>query len=672
MFDPLLHIPLRKKIATLATHHANGALQPFEHRFHANLYRIRELFFRLYGGRDDCDEQFWLLVEDLIGAFDQRPQALKEVDLIREKDPFWLLSEKWVGMMLYVDRFAGHLRGVKDNIFYFEELGVNWVHMMPIFSSPPGSNDGGYAVSDYRTVDERFGTNEDLIDLLSAFRKLGILSTLDLIMNHTSDQHQWAVKARNGDQAYQDFYYLFPDRSIPDQFEHGMPEIFPHTSPGNFTFVPELGQHVMTVFHDYQWDLNYTNPRVFREMLSVSLFLANLGVDILRLDAVAFTWKRIGTTCQNLPEAHIILQLLKACAQVVAPGTAFIAEAIVAPHEVIRYFGEGDARGKECDIAYHATCMALLWDALATGEVHLLNKGLKGIPGKPHRTTWINYLRCHDDIGLGFDEQHLHDLGKHPASHKQFLVDYYSGRFPGSTAKGAPFAANTKTGDARISGSLAALTGLEYARETGDSHLVQEAIRKGLMLHAVILSYGGLPLLYYGDEIGLGNDYSYLQNPDQAYDNRWMHRPVIDWDQADERHHPGTVEQQMFDGLRRLILLRQASPEFADHNSCSVEDSHNQAVFAFLRWNDSGARTMVLANMSAVDKFVGPEVFRNCGIQPKDLHDKITGRRPEVAEEGIRLPSYKAAWLSETTTFQAFQVAKEVKKLMDLELWKSE
>ncbi len=669
MYDPLLYVPLQERTASMRNADPKTFADPFLFRFHANIHRIHQLFYRLYGGRSDCERQFWGLVEDLIEAFAGRPEALKALDRDREARPNWLMSEKWVGMMLYVDRFAGTLRDLENKLDYLQELGVNWVHLMPLLQSPPGSNDGGYAVSNYREVDPRFGSLDDLRRIADLLHNRGMLLTLDLVMNHTSDQHEWALQALQGSKQHQDYFYFYPDRNIPDQFEASLPEIFPHSAPGNFTYLPELHQWVMTVFHGYQWDLNYTNPTVFREMTKVLLFLANQGVDILRLDAVAFTWKRLGTTSQNLPEAHIILQLMKACAQVVTPGTAFIAEAIVAPQEVIKYFGEGEAWGRECEIAYHATFMALMWDALATQHTGLLKKGLWSMPGKPPRNTWINYLRCHDDIGLGFDERHLYELGKDPYAHKRFLVDYYSGHFPGSLAAGAPFGSNPKTGDARISGSLASLTGLEKAAARHLADQMEQSLQKALMMHGVILAYGGLPLLYYGDELATTNQYDYLQNPDQSYDNRWMHRPIIDWEKAARRNVEGTTEHRMFQGLRKLILLRKASPELADMNSTSVEDPGNDHLFAFLRWNQQGARTMVVANFSEHSQQLGPELAWRCGMDPFRLWDKISAQQPELKEGKLTVPPLTCLWLSEKPTFEAFQEAEEMKILRQDFAW---
>lgn len=663
MYDPQLHHDFRLLLSSTKNVKPLREFEPFSQRAFANLSRIKKLFNRLYGSLDQAEEQYWLLIQDLIHAFKERSLPLRRQDLDREAKRDWYLNEKLVGMMLYVDRFAGKLSDFEGKVDYLTELGINWVHLMPLLKSPEGSNDGGYAVSDYRSVDERFGKLEDLKRVADKLRSKGMLLTLDMVMNHTSDQHEWAQKAKAGDPFYQDFYYFFEERFMLDEYEAGMPEVFPHSAPGNFTYVEELKKWVMTVFHKYQWDLNYRNPIVFREMLKVLLFLANLGVDIIRLDAVAFTWKIPGSTSQNTEEAHVILQLMKACAEVVAPGFAFIAEAIVAPQEVVRYFGEGENYGRECEIAYNATFMALLWDAVASSDTTLLKMGIEGIPPKPKGTTWINYLRCHDDIGLGFEESHLYSLGKTPFLHKKYLVDYYSGNFEGSPALGAPFAFNPKTGDARISGSLAALAGLEKAVAEQDQDLLDQSIRKILMLHGIILSYGGLPLIYYGDEIGTGNDHSYLDQPDKSYDNRWMHRPIMDWEKADKIEVEGSTEARIFNGLKKLILLRKSSPEMADHNSISIEDSENPAVFAFLRWNMEGAKTLVISNFSDSPQYISSALISRCGFTPYATMDKLEGEAIRMYHDLLEVPAFGQYWLTDLPTFEAFQAAKEMDKL---------
>ncbi|MCI4669762.1 MAG: alpha-amylase family protein [Bacteroidia bacterium] len=669
MYDPKLHFQFRQLLSEKENVKARQEYEAFSQRAFANLSRIKNLFTRLYGNQKNWETQYWLLMEDLIQTFIDRPVELRRQDMNREADRDWYLNEKLVGMMLYVDRFAGKLDDFESKVSYIKELGVNWIHLMPLLKSPEGSNDGGYAVSDYRAVDPKFGSMEELRRIADKLRGEDMLLTLDMVMNHTADEHEWAQKARSGDPYYQDFYYFFDNRSMPDWYEEGMPEVFPQSAPGNFTHIPELNKWVMTVFHNYQWDLNYRNPIVFREMMKILLFLANVGVDIIRLDAVAFTWKIPGSTSQNTEEAHVILQLMKACAEVVAPGFAFIAEAIVAPHEVIRYFGEGESYGHECEIAYNATFMALLWDAVASEDTTMLRKGAQAIPAKPDGTTWINYLRCHDDIGLGFDENILHELGKSPYHHKKYLVDYYSGNFKGSMALGAPFAFNPKTGDARISGSLAALAGLERAIKDNNSELIDLAIQKILMLHGIILSYGGLPMIYYGDEIGMGNDHSYLDDPDKSYDNRWMHRPIMDWNKADKRVDPASPEGRIYKGLQKLILLRKSSPEFADQNSLSIEDSGNPFVFSFLRWNYEGAKTLVLSNFTSSTHFVRTEHLSKLGFIPYDMRDKLSGSAPKFYHDLIEIPPYGQYWLTDKTTFDAFQAAEEMEALQSQFKW---
>ncbi|RYZ13839.1 MAG: alpha-amylase, partial [Sphingobacteriales bacterium] len=332
---------------------------------------------------------------------------------------------------------------------------------MPLFESPAGESDGGYAVSDFRKIDERFGSLEDLRQLQEKLMDNKMYLMLDIVLNHTSHGHEWAAKAKAGDAAYQDYYYFYNDRSIPDQYDQGMPDIFPESAPGNFTYIPECGKWVMTVFHNYQWDLNYTNPHVLVEMLDTIFFYANLGVDILRIDAPAFIWKQLGTTCQNLPQAHTLLQLIKQCTEVAAPGMALLGEAIVAPKDILPYFGTGEYKARECDVAYNATQMALQWDMLATGDTKVMLAAQHELYKKPYGTTWITYTRCHDDIGLGYEDYMIQSAGYDAFLHRQFLKNYYSGNYPGSTATGALFSSNPKTGDARISGSLASLCGLE-------------------------------------------------------------------------------------------------------------------------------------------------------------------------------------------------------------------
>ena len=411
MYEQISHCILNEILDQLKPEIREQELHHFYTRLGANFYSLFSLFQQLYGNRPDSKFYLLKLVEVMARQYILRSPELKKTDLAMEKDFNWFLSPKWVGMTLYADGFTEDLKDLLSKISYFEELGINLVHIMPILECPENASDGGYAVSNYRKIDERVGDLEDIKNIAQEMKKKDILLVLDIVVNHTSNEHEWAEKARSGDQNYQNYYYTFKNREIPDMFERTLPDVFPQTAPGNFTWDEAMGKWVMTVFNNYQWDLNYQNPAVFCEMLDILLFWANKGVDILLLDAVAFLWKKIGGSSQNEPEAHILLQLFKDCCQITAPGTLFIAEAIVAPVEIVKYFGEDAINAKECEIAYNATLMALLWDAVATKNAKLLKQGIRNLPDKLERATWLNYIRCHDDIGLGFTDESIVQAG---------------------------------------------------------------------------------------------------------------------------------------------------------------------------------------------------------------------------------------------------------------------
>ena len=648
MYEQQSHFLLNNILDQLKPEIRRRDLRHFYTRLGANFYAIHSLFHRLYGQREDFEEQLLRLVSVMAGQYIARSDELKALDASRERDHLWFLSQEWVGMALYLDGFAGDLHGLDERVPYLQELGVNMVHVMPILECPRGASDGGYAVNNFRDIDDRAGTLEDLRTLGSDLRRRNMLLTLDVVVNHTSDEHEWARRARQGEQRYQDYYYVFANRDIPDLFEQSMPEVFPETAPGNFTFDEAMNKWVMTVFNTYQWDLNYTNPAVFIEMLDIILFWANQGADILRLDAVAFLWKKIGTTSQNEREAHLILQLFKDCCQVTAPGVLFIAEAIVAPVEIIKYFGEDAVIAKECEIAYNATFMALLWDALATHNAKLLNQSISNLPDKLDRATWLNYVRCHDDIGLGFDDADIRAVGYDPAAHRRFILDYYTGSWADSPARGQAFGRNEKTGDARISGTLASLVGLEAALAAGDADEVQRSIDQILLLHSLILSFGGIPLLYYGDELGTLNNYAYSVDPAKTQDNRWLHRPAYDWQRAELRHQRGSVEQRIFDGLKQLIAVRKSLPALADFNNHELIDVGNPHLFVFTR-NDLASpqeSVLVVANFSDFPEQFDLNDLRNRGrFTVGELRDAVSGASPEQFNEQLVIPANGFYWL---------------------------
>ncbi len=650
MYEQASHSLLNEILIELKPEVGKQRLRHFYTRLGANFYAIHSLFKLLYGERFDFKEQMVSLVETLAQRYMERSPALRKSDLAREKDYNWFLSQKWVGMALYCDRFAEDLKGLRANLPYLQELGINLLHVMPMLDCPPDRSDGGYAVRDFYKIDPRFGTTEDLEALAATLKRRDMLLVLDVVVNHTSNEHEWAQRARKGEKKYQDYYYVFDNREIPDIYEETMPEIFPAIAPGNFTWDEEMGKWVMTVFNNYQWDLNFRNPAVLIEMIDIILFWANRGADILRLDAVAFLWKKMGSVCQNEREAHLLLQLMKDCCQVTAPGVLFIAEAIVAPSEISKYFGEDAINAKECEIAYNATLMALLWDAVATKNAALLSQGIKNLPAKLERATWLNYARCHDDIGLGFADSDIVLAGYEPAPHRRFILDYFTGRFPSSPARGLPFGNNPKTGDARISGSLASLVGLESALESGDEAAIDAAIKTIVLLHSVILSFGGIPLLYYGDAIGTLNSLEYLADPTRAADNRWMHRSHFDWNKAERRHQPGTVEQRIFSTLRRMISLRKETPAFADFDNRQLlaVDNPNLLVFSRSDTQLSRNRVLVVVNFNDEAQTLPVDCLRSYGFfQSGPMHDLCVGGRVEVEDDAIVLPPLSCQWLTD-------------------------
>jgi len=471
---------------------------------------------------------------------------------------------------------------------------------------------------------------QDLAELSHDLREAGISLVVDFVFNHTAHEHEWALKARAGDPDFQAFYRMYPDRTWPDRYEATLREIFPDEHPGAFTYFPEIERWVWTTFHSYQWDLNYANPAVFTAMAQEMLALANAGVEVLRLDAVAFIWKQLGTDCENLPEAHILIQAFNAAALIAAPALLFKSEAIVHPDEVARYIDP-----LECQISYNPLLMALLWEAIATRSVGLLGASMRDRFHIPAGCAWVNYVRCHDDIGWTFSDEDAAALGIQGFGHRRFLNDFYTGRFAGSFARGLPFQENPKTGDCRISGTCASLAGLEKALREETQAEVDLAVKRILLIHTLIMTIGGIPLLYLGDEIGMLNDYSFRENPAKAHDSRWVHRPKADAARYALRSQPGTLEERIFSGLRRVIRARKENPVFAG-GEMQVVDVGKPQVFAFLR-SQAGARALVLANFGEQAQVIPGNLLRLYGLS-YHFTDLLSGS--QVGGEDLALGAY--------------------------------
>lgn len=621
---------------------ADAAVEPeawraFEQRLRQEWERLFALLVQLYGQQYDFFYHLERMLATAARSWLERSPALKELDAQREADPLWFQSETMMGGVLYVDLFAGDLDALHQHIPYFQELGLTYLHLMPLFSAPAGNSDGGYAVSSYREVNPALGTMAGLRELANALRAAGISLVVDFVFNHTSDEHEWARWAQQGDPEAMAFYHLFPDRTMPDAYEHTLREIFPAVRRGSFTYHEGLRHWVWTTFNSFQWDLNYANPALFHAMAGEMLFLANQGVEILRMDAVAFIWKRMGTSCENQPEAHLILQAFNALARIAAPALLFKSEAIVHPDEVLRYIGP-----HECQLSYNPLLMALLWEALATREVRLLAHSLHTRWRIPPGSAWVNYLRSHDDIGWTFDDSDAWRLGINPDGHRRFLNNFYTGRFAGSFARGVPFQENPETGDARVAGTLASLAGLEQALQSGDERDVELAVRRILLLHSIILSSGGIPLLYLGDELGTLNDYDYARDPAKLDDSRWVHRPATDWARAAQRHDASTVTGRIFNGLARLIRLRKGLRALWD-GAMQVMDSGNPHLLGYIRQHE-GERLLVVANFSEQPQTLDANRLRVYGLS-YHLHDLLSERTLPPGQP-LLLDPYQTVWLA--------------------------
>ena len=509
--------------------------------------RITQTYFELYPGCDnELDNLFTML---------EKYKSQRHPDLIkRDKEGTeWIHSSKTVGMMLYVDRFSDDIEGLITKSDYFENLGITLIHLMPVLKPREGENDGGYAVQNYRDIDPRIGNLDDFIKMVDHFHQKGIRICIDYIINHTSDDHEWAVKAKSGEEKYQDYYLMYDDEVIPRQFEKTLPEVFPKVSPGNFTFNKNLNKWIMTTFYNYQWDLDYRNPQVFHEMVENLLFMSNAGVDLIRLDAIPYIWKALGTDCRNLPEAHMILYLFREIISYCAPSTALLGEAIIEPELIIKYFGSEDK--PECHSLYNASFMVEIWNSLATRDARHL--ALMPEYDLPSDITWINYARCHDDIGWGLDIQKTRSLGFDPKAHKQFLIDFYLGVFNDSFSTGELYEFNPRTGDARNSGTLASLAGLEKALDLKDDYQRELSIKRINLINALYILKKGIPMIYSGDELAQLNDYTYKEETDKRNDSRWLHRPKMKWYLLDEINKPLTAVSKVYNNIKNLIELRK-------------------------------------------------------------------------------------------------------------------
>ena len=607
----------------------NNTEKIFAQRMEKHQDELRWLYMELYGN----DAMYAELCEQMHDYYSKRSTELRKRDIKKEKNPDWFKEKEMLGMMLYIDNFAGDLKGVERKLSYLKECNVNCIHLMPFLYTPKGKSDGGYAVADFRKVRPDLGTMKDLARLTEKCHENGMNVCMDFVMNHTSEEHEWAKRARAGEGEYMSRYFFYDNGDIPARYEETVPQVFPTTAPGNFTWLPEIGHYVLTTFYPYQWDLNYRNPRVFNEMMYNFLFLANQGMDIIRIDAVPYIWKELGTSCRNLKEVHTIVRMMRMIAEIVCPSVILLGEVVMEPEKVVPYFGTVEK--PECHMLYNVTTMATTWNSIATRDIRLLKKQMDIVSRLPKQYTFLNYLRCHDDIGWGLDFDTMKQWGMEEPSHKRYLNDYFTGKIAGSISRGELYNDDPVTQDARFCGTTASMCGIEAAGFEGNAEKMQTAIQEDLMLHAYMLTQSGIPMLYSGDELGQVNDYSYKDDAEKASDSRYLHRGAFQWTLADKRKDLSTVQGQLFQMLNRLEQIRRQENVFSQEAEVYTYDVHNDSILGILR-EYKGERFIALFNFSENEQTAWMQeegIFRNL----------VNGEIVEVKDPVLK--GYEFVWM---------------------------
>lgn len=607
----------------------NNTEKIFAQRMEKHQDELRWLYMELYGN----DAMYAELCEQMHDYYLKRSTELKKRDIKKEKNPDWFKEKEMLGMMLYIDNFAGNLKGVEKKLAYLKECNVNCLHLMPFLDTPKGKSDGGYAVADFRKVRPDLGTMKDLARLTEKCHENGMNVCMDFVMNHTSEEHEWAKRARAGEGEYMSRYFFYDNGDIPARYEETVPQVFPTTAPGNFTWLPEIGHYVLTTFYPYQWDLNYRNPRVFNEMMYNFLFLANQGMDIIRIDAVPYIWKELGTSCRNLKEVHTIVRMMRMIAEIVCPSVILLGEVVMEPEKVVPYFGTVEK--PECHMLYNVTTMATTWNSIATRDIRLLKKQMDIVSRLPKQYTFLNYLRCHDDIGWGLDFDTMKQWGMEEPSHKRYLNDYFTGKIADSISRGELYNDDPVTQDARFCGTTASMCGIEAAGFEGNAEKMQTAIQEDLMLHAYMLTQSGIPMLYSGDELVQVNDYSYKDDAEKASDSRYLHRGAFLWELADKRKDLSTVQGQLFQMLNRLEQIRRQENVFSQEAEVYTYDVHNDSILGILR-EYKGERFIALFNFSENEQTAWMQeegIFRNL----------VNGEIVEVKDPVLK--GYEFVWM---------------------------
>ena len=605
----------------------------YRERFNKHFDELKWLYMELYNN----DSMFAELCDNMERFFKERKNALHKSDIVREENPDWYKKNDMLGMMFYIDNFAGNMKGVQKKLDYIEKCNVNYIHLMPFLDTVEGRSDGGYAVADFRKVQEKLGTMEDLEKLTAACHKKNINVCMDFVMNHTSEDHEWAKRARQGEGEYMSRYFFYDNDEIPNEYEKYVPQVFPTTAPGNFTWLPECNHHVLTTFYPYQWDLNYRNPRVFNEMMYNFLFLANKGIDIIRIDAVPYIWKELGTQCRNLPQVHTIVRMMRMIGEIVCPGILLLGEVVMEPEKVVPYFGTVEK--PECHMLYNVTTMATTWHTVATRDVGLLKKQLDIVNALPKNYVFLNYLRCHDDIGWGLDYATLQKEGIEEVPHKKYLNDYFRGYTGSSNSRGELYNEDLVTGDARFCATTASLCGIERAGFEENEAMMNSAIKLDVMLHAYMFMQSGIPVLYSGDEIGQVNDYEYKNDENKVQDSRYLHRGAFIWENAEKINDLSTVEGRIFSALDKLETIRKNEKAFVSNADTWTIETYEKELLCIGRYYE-GDKIIGIFNFSEHDK--------TAWINEDDgeYEDLLTGNK--MRAKGVDIPAYGFYYLKKT------------------------
>lgn len=602
----------------------------FDERYKKYKEELKKLYYSLYNSLDGFNS----LEAVLRNRLDERSISLKKLDEERLKDPSWYLSKQMIAITMYTDLFATSLKSLESKLDYLSDLKINYIHLMPILKMPHPNNDGGYAVDSFREVDPKFGSNESLRDLTKAMRSRKMSLCMDFVMNHSSSTHPIALSARRGDKEAQSHYFFFDDKNIVDEYDKTANSVFPTTAPGNFTYNEETKMWVLSTFYPYQWDLNYSNYKVLIDILDSMLSLSNHGVEVFRLDALPYIWKQIGSSCRNLSQVHTIVRIIRIAMEIVSPSVILKGEVVMAPSELSSYFGTKEH--PECHLLYNAATMANFWDSLASQDTRLLTNQVNSILSLPSHCNFVNYLRCHDDIGWALDEQMERSLNIDPLEHKKFLYHFFEGTFLGSYSRGALYNYDEITQDARSCGTCASFCGIEEALDENDSEKMDKAIERVLLLHSLMIALKGIPLISSGDEIAQLNDYSYLKDSVKSSDSRNIHRSHFDWEKAKNIKEKGSIQERVYSGIKSIIDAKRENICFDKDAKTTTWDCSNNKVF-LLRRTKENEELLCFSSFSDNDEFVKTNYLMGC------YRDIFTGREI-VPGWGFNLKSHEYIW----------------------------